>query len=93
MGAVNPDIELFQPIPKEFCLTKAKMYDLQGIVLIDEIETHLHVELQKKILPFLTNFFPNIQFVITTHSPFILNYHCIYLLMALSLIFFLHRGL
>ena len=52
---------------------KAKLYDFQGIVLIDEIETHLHVELQKKILPFLTNFFPNIQFVITTHSPFILN--------------------
>ncbi len=52
---------------------KAKIYDLQGIVLIDEIETHLHVELQKKILPFLTSFFPNIQFVVTTHSPFILN--------------------
>ncbi len=48
-------------------------YDVQGIVLIDEIETHLHVELQKKILPFLTSFFPGIQFIVTTHSPFILN--------------------
>lgn len=48
-------------------------YDVQGIVLIDEIETHLHVSLQKKILPFLTSFFPNIQFIVTTHSPFILS--------------------
>ena len=48
-------------------------YDLQGVVLIDELETHLHVGLQKKILPFLTKFFPKIQFIITTHSPFILS--------------------
>lgn len=48
-------------------------YDLEGIVLIDEIETHLHVELQKQIVPILTELFPNIQFIMTTHSPFILN--------------------
>ena len=48
-------------------------YDYQGIVLIDELETHLHIELQKKILPFLTKFFPRIQFIVTTHSPYILN--------------------
>lgn len=50
-----------------------KVYDLQGIVLIDEIETHLHIDLQKKILPFLTSFFPKIQFIVTTHSPFVLS--------------------
>jgi len=48
-------------------------YDLEGIVLIDEIETHLHVELQKKIVPILTGLFPNIQFILTTHSPFVLS--------------------
>lgn len=48
-------------------------YDVEGIVLIDELETHLHIELQKKILPFLTTFFPRIQFIVTTHSPYILN--------------------
>lgn len=48
-------------------------YDIEGIVLIDELETHLHIELQKKILPFLTEFFPGIQFVVTTHSPYILT--------------------
>ena len=44
-----------------------------SVVLIDEIETHLHLELQRVILPILTTIFPNIQFVVTTHSPFILN--------------------
>ena len=48
-------------------------FDMEGIVLVDEIETHLHLELQKKILPVLTELFPNIQFIITTHSPFILS--------------------
>lgn len=48
-------------------------FNLPGIVLIDEIETHLHLELQKNILPFLTKCFPNIQFVVTSHSPFILS--------------------
>lgn len=49
------------------------IFDTEGIVLIDELETHLHIELQKSILPFLIQFFPNIQFIVTTHSPFVLN--------------------
>lgn len=48
-------------------------YDVPGIVFIDEIETHLHLALQKKILKLLTTMFPNIQFIVTTHSPFVLN--------------------
>jgi predicted ATP-binding protein involved in virulence len=48
-------------------------YDMPGVVLIDDIETHLHAELQKKILPFLTNFFPKIQFIVSTHSPFVID--------------------
>lgn len=48
-------------------------YNMQGIVLIDEIETHLHVDLQRKIMPFLIDFFPNIQFIVSTHSPFVLS--------------------
>ncbi len=51
----------------------AGQYDMPGIVLIDEIETHLHIELQKEVLPFLTDFFPNIQFIVTTHSPFVIT--------------------
>ena len=45
----------------------------EGIVLIDEIETHLHLSLQRKIMPFLTQLFPNIQFIVSTHSPFVVN--------------------
>lgn len=48
-------------------------YDVEGIVLIDELETHLHIDLQRRILPFLTTFFPRIQFIVSTHSPYILN--------------------
>ncbi|WP_370818855.1 AAA family ATPase [Butyricimonas paravirosa] len=50
-----------------------RVYQKQGIVLIDEIETHLHLALQKIIMPILTKVFPNIQFIITTHSPFVLS--------------------
>ena len=48
-------------------------FNVPGIVLVDEIETHLHIELQKTILELLTTIFPNIQFIVSTHSPFILN--------------------
>lgn len=47
--------------------------ELTGIVLIDELEVHLHISLQRFILPFLIRSFPNIQFIITTHSPFIIT--------------------
>ncbi|MBK5439093.1 ATP-binding protein [Pseudomonas sp. TH32] len=50
-----------------------KPSDLSGVVIIDEIDAHLHVSLQRKILPFFTASFPNIQFIVTTHSPFVLT--------------------
>lgn len=49
------------------------VFDMSGIVLIDEVETHLHLDLQKNIMSLLTTVFPNVQFILTTHSPFILN--------------------
>lgn len=52
---------------------KTFQFYMPGIVLIDEIETHLHLELQKRVLDLLTTIFPNIQFILSTHSPFILN--------------------
>ena len=45
----------------------------QGIVLIDEIELHLHPKWQQQILINLTKIFPNIQFIVTTHSPQVLS--------------------
>lgn len=47
--------------------------ELSGIVIIDEIDAHLHVSLQKKILSFLDNAYPNVQFIVSTHSPFVIQ--------------------
>ena len=44
---------------------------IQGLVLIDEIEKHLHIRLQKEVLPKLFKLFPKVQFVVTSHSPFL----------------------
>lgn len=40
-----------------------------GIVFIDEIDLHLHPMWQRKVLKQLHNIFPNVQFIVTTHSP------------------------
>ncbi len=45
---------------------------IQGIVAIDEIDVHLHTDLQNSVLPELIKLFPKIQFIITTHSPLFL---------------------
>ncbi|OQX96983.1 MAG: hypothetical protein B6I24_10240 [Bacteroidetes bacterium 4572_128] len=49
------------------------LYIMEGIVLIDEPESHLHIKMQKRLMPLLTKIFPKIQFIIATHSAFILN--------------------
>lgn len=46
--------------------------NIKGIVVIDEIELHLHSNLQKEILPKLIKLFPRVQFIITSHSPLFL---------------------
>jgi len=56
-----------------------KGYDLKqpelitGIVLIDEIDTHLHIKWQRTILHSLHEVFKKIQFIVTTHSPFVVQ--------------------
>lgn len=42
-----------------------------GVVVIDEIENHLHLTWQKRIGDWLTSHFPLVQFIVTTHSPYI----------------------
>jgi predicted ATP-binding protein involved in virulence len=44
-----------------------------GIVMIDELETHLHPALQEKVFPFLVAMFPNVQFIVTTHSSAVIS--------------------
>lgn len=45
----------------------------EGVVLIDEVELHMHPLWQRQILSKLRETFPNIQFIVTTHSPIVLN--------------------
>lgn len=44
-----------------------------AIVLIDELDLHLHPQWQRQIINFLTNIFSQTQFIVTTHSPFIIQ--------------------
>ncbi len=47
--------------------------EAKGLILIDEIDLHLHPKWQRHVVNDLKNAFPNIQFVVTTHSPFIVQ--------------------
>lgn len=44
-----------------------------GIVLIDEVDLHLHPEWQQRVLGDLTHIFPKVQFIVTTHAPAVIN--------------------
>ena len=53
-------------------ITKGNMIiDVPGVVLIDEIDAHLHPTWQTRIGQWFTKYFPNIQFIVTTHSPLV----------------------
>jgi predicted ATP-binding protein involved in virulence len=54
--------------------TKKNPLEGNGIVLIDEIDLHLHPKWQRNIIPRLTEVFPNCQFIISTHSPHVINH-------------------
>jgi len=45
----------------------------RGVVLIDEVDLHFHPKWQRQVLPTLRGLFPNIQFLVTTHSPFVVQ--------------------
>jgi len=49
-----------------------RLYEIEGIVLVDEIEAHLHADLQYQVLPRLIRLFPEVQFILTSHSPLFL---------------------
>ena len=56
-----------------FFLTNGERKDVGGIVIIDEIDLHLHPELEKSVLKRFMDTFPNLQFIISTHSPLVLT--------------------
>jgi len=45
--------------------------NLPGVVIIDEVDAHLHPTWQTRIGQWFTQYFPNIQFIVTTHSPLV----------------------
>ena len=49
-----------------------RLSDITGVVLIDEIDTHLHPSLQYEVLPQLMKLFPKVQFIVSSHSPLFL---------------------
>ena len=50
-------------------MKKEKITDTCGVVLIDEIDMHLHPKWQWNVIEALRNVFPNVQFIAATHSP------------------------
>lgn len=52
---------------------KEKAAEVPGIVLIDEIDLHLHPTWQRRVVADLKRAFPNVQFIVTTHSPFVVQ--------------------
>ncbi len=54
-------------------LEECAVQQTTGIVLIDEIDLHLHPEWQRKVIGDFKRTFPRIQFIVTTHSPFIIQ--------------------
>ena len=65
-------LNLFLSILRDFdlCGTPfSQAADIRGIVVVDEIDLHLHTVHQHEVLPELIQMFPNVQFVVTTHSP------------------------
>lgn len=54
-------------------LQYSSLLETDGIVLIDELDLHLHPEWQRKIIYVLKTEFPRIQFIVTTHSPFLIQ--------------------
>ena len=65
-------LDLFLSILRDFDLsgsTFSNAVEIRGIVVVDEIDLHLHAVHQHEILPSLMRMFPKVQFVVTTHSP------------------------
>jgi hypothetical protein len=65
-------LNLFINIIRHGGSQQKEINQIKGLVLIDEIDVHLHTDLQNTVLPELIKLFPKVQFIITTHSPLFL---------------------
>jgi hypothetical protein len=55
------------------CPSGKKLVDNKGIVMVDEIDLHLHPKWQMTVLPNLAKCLPNLQFIVTSHSPLVVG--------------------
>ena len=55
----------------ECCPKNRSLIDMTGVVMIDDIEMHLHPKWQRNVVPRLAKSFPNLQFLFSTHSPLV----------------------
>jgi hypothetical protein len=56
------------------CCPKGRaLTDLSGIVMVDDIDLHLHPQWQREVVPRLARAFPKLQFILTTHSPLVVG--------------------
>lgn len=77
--------EIIKEIEFRFKEHHMKAEDFDGIILIDEVEEHLHPEWQEQILRVLRETFKNAQFIVTTHSPHVIQTAEPYEIIALRL--------
>lgn len=71
-------ISLIADIAYRMAVLNPQLYDdvlteTDGIVIIDEIDLHLHPKWQKRILRDLMSIFPKVQFIVSTHAPEVIN--------------------
>lgn len=66
-------VDLIYRLVHEEGVTGENIFDKKSVVLVDEIDLHIHPRWQLKLVPKLKKHFPNIQFFFTTHSPTIIQ--------------------
>ena len=58
---------------RSYILSDRQTTNISGLVIIDEIDLHLHPQLEQVVLQRLTKTFPSVQFIVSTHSPLVLT--------------------
>ena len=58
---------------RSYILSDRSTTDIPGLVIIDEIDLHLHPQLEQVVLDCLNRTFPSVQFIVSTHSPLVLT--------------------
>lgn len=64
--------DLFLTILRHSDLSGQQIHELSGLVVVDEVDLHLHTSLQFEMLPSLVHMFPGVQFIMSSHSPLFL---------------------